>query len=277
MKKKTTTPARARANRAAAPAMVASALPVPPADLSYPGILKLGSGGSDVRRLQALLQIGGTNPGPVDGVFGEDTRLAVVAFQIRSGLSPDGVVGPRTWRALGGDVPVDLEAPSAVAERLADIAEFEAGKALRWTGPDSEAEKYLAPLRRRMQELGQIGSTPVFYDWCAAFVTFCSRQAGVAVPDQPNGFFATMALVESWKFWARQKGFWLDPGLTSPRRGDILCFEWLDGDTSLDHIGVARGNAINNEVPTAEGNAGNVSTNRLRNLRNVAGIIRVVA
>jgi peptidoglycan hydrolase-like protein with peptidoglycan-binding domain len=34
------------------------------------------------------------------GIFGEQTYLTVVEFQKRSGLVPDGIVGPRTRAAL---------------------------------------------------------------------------------------------------------------------------------------------------------------------------------
>jgi peptidoglycan hydrolase-like protein with peptidoglycan-binding domain len=36
----------------------------------------------------------------VDGIFGQDTRRAVVGFQSENGLVSDGVVGPHTWDAL---------------------------------------------------------------------------------------------------------------------------------------------------------------------------------
>ena len=36
----------------------------------------------------------------VDGAFGPITQTAVVAFQRRAGLSPDGIVGPLTHAAL---------------------------------------------------------------------------------------------------------------------------------------------------------------------------------
>ncbi|WP_455242405.1 peptidoglycan-binding protein [Petrachloros mirabilis] len=36
----------------------------------------------------------------VDGYFGQETEVAVARFQRAHGLYPDGVVGPKTWRAL---------------------------------------------------------------------------------------------------------------------------------------------------------------------------------
>lgn len=37
-----------------------------------------------------------------DGVFGPGSQKAVIAFQLRNGLTADGVVGPLTWAKLGG-------------------------------------------------------------------------------------------------------------------------------------------------------------------------------
>jgi lysozyme family protein len=57
-------------------------------------VLRKGSKGDDVRRLQTLLGI------KVDGDFGPATEKAVKAFQSARGLGADGVVGLYTWRAL---------------------------------------------------------------------------------------------------------------------------------------------------------------------------------
>jgi N-acetylmuramoyl-L-alanine amidase len=50
--------------------------------------------------IQKCLQILGHDPGPVDGVMGKQTRLAIRSFQKERGLQVDGIVGPVTLGAL---------------------------------------------------------------------------------------------------------------------------------------------------------------------------------
>lgn len=65
-------------------------------------IIKAGDSGQLVKILQELLKI------TVDGIFGEKTRKAVIFFQKRNNLTPDGIVGPLTWKKLGFD-PLEEE------------------------------------------------------------------------------------------------------------------------------------------------------------------------
>ncbi|MDX6550716.1 MAG: peptidoglycan DL-endopeptidase CwlO [Gaiellales bacterium] len=58
------------------------------------GVLRLGSTGPLVKKLQHLLSI------PADGVFGPGTRHAVKLFQRSHHLLADGQVGTHTWQAL---------------------------------------------------------------------------------------------------------------------------------------------------------------------------------
>ncbi len=62
-------------------------------------LLKVGSNGSSVSELQKLL---GLPAGQQDGAFGPGTKQAVMAFQKRHDVTPDGVVGEGTWRLLRG-------------------------------------------------------------------------------------------------------------------------------------------------------------------------------
>jgi N-acetyl-anhydromuramyl-L-alanine amidase AmpD len=94
-----------RAKLGAPPPAEAAATALKPA----PPLLRMGSEGWQVKRLQRLLRQHGLFPEPaaVDGDFGEITEAAVKAFQELNDLNVDGVVGPLTWRALeSADVTV---------------------------------------------------------------------------------------------------------------------------------------------------------------------------
>lgn len=67
----------------------------------YP-VLRKGSQGQSVVLLQKLLEATGYSCGKagIDGDFGAGTETAVVAFQRKSGLTEDGIVGSATWGAL---------------------------------------------------------------------------------------------------------------------------------------------------------------------------------
>ncbi len=72
---------------------------------SYPEALSLGTVDPGVRVLQYYLnyvsQYIATVPSvAIDGVFGPATEGAVIAFQTAYGLTPDGIVGERTWDLL---------------------------------------------------------------------------------------------------------------------------------------------------------------------------------
>lgn len=240
-------------------------------------ILGWGDKGDDVKALQKGLNDLNFNAGAEDGYFGDQTEAATKAFQLRKGLQVDGVVGEITWTALGGKYnPGITPNNNEVHLKLAHFASVEANKQLRWNGANSEAEKYLKLFRPIMQQLGHIGSTPVFYDWCAAFVTYCCRNVGIDIPDKPEGFWASMALVASWEYWAKQKGYWYPRGTTKPKRGDIVTFDWGTVRGNFNHIGIVRGYTPGSSMfNTAEGNVSNRSTHKSRSLSSISGIIRI--
>ncbi|MET7683864.1 peptidoglycan-binding protein [Streptomyces sp. NPDC005423] len=61
-----------------------------------------GATGADVAEAQCLLRRAGISPGGIDGMFGPLTLRAVRTFQLRAGLTVDGMLGPRSWKALRG-------------------------------------------------------------------------------------------------------------------------------------------------------------------------------
>ena len=56
--------------------------------------LRQGDRGEQVQWIQERLEDLGYEVGEADGVFGEETRQAIVQFQLSRGLDADGVVGP---------------------------------------------------------------------------------------------------------------------------------------------------------------------------------------
>lgn len=84
-----------------------TASPVP----AYEGLISYKSRGLRVIQLQEKLMELGYYTGEIDGVFGDGTHKAVVAFQKRNQLQADGVVGQMTFAALFGDGAIAGETP----------------------------------------------------------------------------------------------------------------------------------------------------------------------
>ena len=72
-----------------------------PADRTVDALSKMGSTGNEVRQIQTKLINWGYLNDKVDGIYGSKTRDAVILFQKKNGLTPDGIAGPATLRAMG--------------------------------------------------------------------------------------------------------------------------------------------------------------------------------
>ena len=109
--------------------------PDPSAPTAEP-VIRSGSTGEAVTKLQTRLQELGYYTGTVDGQFGPGTRTAVTAFQQQNGLTADGIVGAETSEALYADTAkpavtpeptatpaptVDTTSTAAIQQRLQDL------------------------------------------------------------------------------------------------------------------------------------------------------------
>lgn len=73
---------------------------------ALPTLSRRGSRGEEVKQIQTVLKDRELYEGNIDGIYGSQTEKAVIQFQKQMGLTPDGIVGPKTLSAMGlGDVP----------------------------------------------------------------------------------------------------------------------------------------------------------------------------
>lgn len=66
----------------------------------YPTLL-IGSKSDYVLHWQKYLNLLGFACGNEDGIFGKNTRAAVIQYQLSKGLTADGIIGAKTWESVG--------------------------------------------------------------------------------------------------------------------------------------------------------------------------------
>jgi len=166
-------------------------------------VLKEGSRGSEVKRLQLLLNA--RSPSPhlrIDGDFGRATKQAVIAFQKAERLAVDGIVGAKTWAALG---------QAKVSQLIGEVTMCTAG----------EPWMEIAALEKGIQEDARPGhhdarilayhqtttlrATTDEVPWCSSFVNWVMTQAGYRGTNS--------ALAKSWLVWGQ--------AIITPRYGAI--------------------------------------------------------
>ena len=81
-------------------------------------LLKLGSIGDEVKKLQRILKI------VIDGDFGPITQKAVKAFQQKMGLLVDGIVGPKSWEKLEEAESPTEEVKKEAKEEVKSTSEY---------------------------------------------------------------------------------------------------------------------------------------------------------
>lgn len=96
--------------------------------ISQQQTLKQGSEGTNVRNLQGLLhgasEIGQGDFGitKIDGVFGTNTKAAVIKFQQKNNLTADGVVGASTWKQISFLKTFDMSPEQIVLNGVFNLA-----------------------------------------------------------------------------------------------------------------------------------------------------------
>jgi len=79
--------------------------------------------------------------------------------------------------------------------------------------------------------------------WCAYFVSWAARQAGVPIGDQGQGF----GRVDDVYAWAQRTGKAIPAGSGTPQPGDLIVWD--------EHIGIVESVGTDGSISTIEGNS----------------------
>ncbi|WP_207732241.1 D-Ala-D-Ala carboxypeptidase family metallohydrolase [Heliobacterium chlorum] len=166
---------------------------------SWSRTLQVGDQGSDVKELQ--IRVAGfaadwpsNSYVDADGVFGEQTKAAVVRFQRAYGLTADGVVGPQTEQALN-----NLE-DSDHSTKHFDWNEFYSQDGSQFSGGMVDAATVKENVRRMMWKLEALrkkaGDQPVIINSGYRSVSHNTAVSGSADQSQHQyGIAADVAVV----------------------------------------------------------------------------------
>lgn len=171
--------------------------------------LREGSRGPAVTHLQRELTQKGYSTHGVDGIFGPKTLAAVIAFQkSHHGLTPNGIVGPLTWKALAAAPVPHITASSQVNRgSINPTGSAIAGYALKYRG-----DRYVYG-----------GTSPATGFDCSGFTQFVYHQFGISLPRTSYA---------QWNVGQHVSYDALQPG-------DLLFFS--SGGTFAGHVGIYLG------------------------------------
>ncbi|WP_462331709.1 C40 family peptidase [Schwartzia sp. (in: firmicutes)] len=162
-------------------------------------VLKKGSEGHDVRVVQQALQNAGYNISSIDGVFGNETYRALIAFQRDNKIKITGEVDRATWKKLkeipsaaksgSSDAPKGEPPKSKSSDKNSKPAPVPATPVPSKKGAESqpflEKSNVDALIRTAKKYIGTKyrfgGTTPKGFD-CSGFLQYVFKQHGYTLP-----------------------------------------------------------------------------------------------
>jgi lipoprotein-anchoring transpeptidase ErfK/SrfK len=147
--------------------------PASPSPQPKPQKLKAGAKGTEVVALQQRLTELGYWNGKADGTFGGQTQQAVYALQKAAGLGRDGVVGPKTQKALDRGVRPRARSSSG---RLVEIN-----------------------LKRQLLMLVDDGRVSQVFNTSTGSMEHYEQKGQTFLADTPSGKFRVSRQIDGWR------------------------------------------------------------------------------
>lgn len=205
-----------------------SAQDLSPAALSLPvqqPLLRYGMRGPSVKAVQRALLVT-----PRSGYFGPRTLRAVRTFQARQGLAADGVVGPRTWAALGyGSTSPGVVSPMRPGTYRISGRYYASGGP--WSGRKHKGLDFAAPRGTRVSSVAK--GRIVDAGWAGG----CGYRVVVEHPSGTHTWYCHLYRISRWSGTVKA-GYKLgEVGATGHATGNHLHFEVrLNGVTSTNPV-----------------------------------------
>ena len=193
-------------------------------------VLRRGSEGEDVERLQRRLRGQGFSPGLTDLRFGPATEAALLAFQRARGLLADGVCGPETWAALEPDADPSRRPDHASALDVGLVAEMFPFMAL------DAIRRHLPPVVQGLREFGLVEKPMVL----AALATIRAETEGFLPVEEALSRFNTSPSGRPFYLYDHRR----DLGNEGPPDGQLYKgrgFAQLTGRENYRRLGEALG------------------------------------
>jgi hypothetical protein len=203
-----------------------------------------------------LLREGTRAAAPQDATAARSRAPADGAPAARTAVAPTAHPEARTGRhaAARGDEDAVPEAdPQSLPQRILGIAGGEIGQ--REDPPGSNDSPRIAQYRSAVPG-GPVGP------WCAYFVSWVAKEAGVPLGDQGQGFASVDAL---WA-WAQESGRAVPAG-GGPRPGDLIVWN--------EHVGIVERVGADGTIHTIEGNTSDQVARRQHTPAGVVGYVRL--
>lgn len=213
-------------------------------------LVKYGCANNDVLYLQQSLNKLGYNCGNADGIFGNNTKEAVLAFQQDHGLEYDGIVGNNTWSELElclsqlNNAPIVTINASTAVNKLIQTAKSEVGT----EEGTNNYNKYSQWFNDNYSKF--YGWDVQNQPWCDIFVDYCylytfGYETGRSMTYQKNGGSALCRTSAS--YYSKNNSLF-----TKPQAGDQVFFP--DSSGVYNHTGIVI-KVDNNYFYTIEGNS----------------------
>lgn len=211
-------------------------------------IIRLGSKGTEVMRLQLLLnsKLGLRVPLKEDGVFGVKTQLAVMALQQKNGLKQDGIVGPKTWTILGQSSKPKPLVHETVAVNASWMLIAQAELGIHENSLPGEHNQRIIEYHNTTSLKATTDEVP----WCSSFVNWVITKAGSKGTNS--------AAAKSWLKWGTH--------VNVPQRGAVVVIkrktsgnDAVTGSSSGYHVGF-----FVTQTPTAVRLLGGNQANQVR-------------